>query len=258
VHYREDNSVLSLISDFPRFLQVFEKDPPFKKTGQLENHLDTIRLRRELGSATNAINNDEFLSSLYKTLQAWGIGARASNLNPFPAFASAIRARGSEIAHLEGLSIDNPNLDVDATGKYLWGLIDTLDTVSNYARAVPNSKALHHLLPELVVPIDRAYTQRFFGWQNPTFQYQQAECFQYAFAAFADIARKADPNQYINNGWNSSRTKVIDNAIVGKVLDEEIEVERSEERARVRTVGVQTEATCLLAAYALPATSEII
>jgi len=36
-----------------------------------------------------------------------------------------------------------------------------------------------------------------------------------AFSAFAQIARTANPSQYVNNRWNSSRTKVIDNALVG-------------------------------------------
>src|SRR5262249_6245168 len=94
------------------------------------------------------------------------------------------------------------------------------EIVDNNTRIVPGSKALHHLLPELIVPIDRAYTQTFFRWQNPRFQYEQASCFQQAFAAFAEIARRVHPVQYVSDGWNSSRTKVIDNALVGMVLDE--------------------------------------
>lgn len=74
---------------------------------------------------------------------------------------------------------------------------------------------LHHVLPDLVVPIDREYTQRFFGWQNPKFQYGQQGCFVQAFGTFAQIAREVNPLQFVDGGWNSSRTKVIDNAIVG-------------------------------------------
>jgi len=65
------------------------------------------------------------------------------------------------------------------------------------------TKALHHVLAELVVPMDREYTQTFFGWHAEE------------FGAFVQIARLVNPSQYVNIGWNSSRTKVLDNALVG-------------------------------------------
>jgi hypothetical protein len=100
-------------------------------------------------------------------------------------------------------------------GATLARLAQSLEIVRNNARIVPGSKALHHLLPELVVPIDRAYTQRFFDWANPTFQSFPERCFRQAFTAFARIARETQPQQYEGSGWYTSRTKVIDNAIVG-------------------------------------------
>src|SRR5205085_12227659 len=115
--------------------------------------------------------------SLYKTLQAWGIGIRASKLKSFEEFVSALQAKSSEIVALEDRAIDDPEMNVNETGQQLWGLINTLDIVANEARIVAGSKALHHLLPDLMVPIDRAYTQKFFGWQSPTFQYKQETCF---------------------------------------------------------------------------------
>jgi hypothetical protein len=63
--------------------------------------------------------------------------------------------------------------------------------------------------------MDREYTQTFFGWHNPQFQYGQRTCFAEAFGAFVQIARSVNPSQYVNTGWNSSRTKVLDNALVG-------------------------------------------
>jgi hypothetical protein len=219
VTHRQPRTPL-LIAEFQRFLRVFERNPPFTRFGQLEYHLATIRRRRELGSTAKSIDDDQFPASLYKTLQAWGIGARASNLRPLGAFVDAIRAKGSEIADLDALLIDDPTLNVNAIGERIWRLIDTLGIVANDARIVPGSKALHHLLPELVVPIDRAYTQKFFRWHNPEFQYGQAACFRHAFSAFVEIARRANPAQYVGVGWNSSRTKVIDNALVGMLCEE--------------------------------------
>jgi hypothetical protein len=88
--------------------------------------------------------------------------------------------------------------------------------VDNNAPLVAGSKALHHLLPELVPPMDRAYTQQFFGWHNPEFQYGQQKCFRIAFAALALVARRVNPRQFVEaHPWNTSVTKVLDNALVG-------------------------------------------
>lgn len=143
------------------------------------------------------------------------MGSRASVLRPFPDFVGALQARTTEIVSLDSLLIDQPDLRVSGTAEELARLIQGLDIVENKNRVVAGSKALHHLLPELVVPIDREYTQRFFGWQNPRFQYFPEECFVEAFHTFVEIARATDPAQYVKQGWYTSRTKVIDNAVVG-------------------------------------------
>lgn len=128
---------------------------------------------------------------------------------------AALHAKAAPIEELNGLAIDQPTLEVSTVGNTLARLAQSLDIVDNKARIVPGSKALHHLLPELVVPIDRAYTQQFFQWANPTLQNSPERCFKEAFHAFARIATGANPAQYVGEGWYTSRTKVIDNAIVG-------------------------------------------
>jgi hypothetical protein len=42
--------------------------------------------------------------------------------------------------------------------------------------------------------------------------------FQKAFGAFVHIAREVNPQQYVGrHQWHTSRTKVLDNAVVGCV-----------------------------------------
>ena len=75
-----------------------------------------------------------------------------------------------------------------------------------------------NLLPDLIVPMDRRYTQRFFRWQNPQFQYGQQKCFTEAFTVFAHIARIVPVASYGDgSNWRTSRSKVIDNAVVAVV-----------------------------------------
>jgi hypothetical protein len=177
-------------------------------------------MRRALGSADAALADDSFIRSLYLTLQAWGIGARASEMLSEVDFARVLRDKAAEIAQFEGMRIDDPTLNVSAVSDALWYTIKTLGIVANEANIVPGTKTLHHILPELVVPVDRAYTQRFFDLHNPQFQYGQEKVFRRFFATFVAIARRTNPEQYVGEGWNSSRTKVIDNAMIGLLLQE--------------------------------------
>lgn len=212
---QQTESVALLVDNFETFLEAYDLYCPFVRHGQLQYHAETIRLRRELGSAKAALANQTFQRALYATLQVWGIGSRASILRPFGEFVAALHANAKTIEELDGVAIDQPSLDVNAVGTTLARLAQSLDIVDNQVRIVPGAKALHHLLPELVVPIDRTYTQQFFEWANPTLQRFPERCFREAFTSFASVARQANPAQYVGKEWYSSRSKVIDNAVVG-------------------------------------------
>jgi len=212
------DTVNLLIGNFRQCLDAFDESPPFSKYGQFEYHQQTIQQRLALGSAAVALTDDTFLESLYRTLQAWGIGARGSRLRPLSHIKSELLNYSSEIVALDEVAIDSSELDIQRTSARLWQLIDTLAIVENKAKLVAGSKALHHILPNLVVPIDRAYTGYFFEWKDMDFQNNQKRCFTVGFEAFARIARETNPVQRVGKGWHTSKTKVIDNAIVGYKL----------------------------------------
>ncbi len=210
--------IKNLIENFDSFLNTYCDQPPFKRYGQLEYHQTTILMRKRLGSALKAIKNDDFLESLYKTLRAWGIGLRGAILVPYPEFKRAIQNKAKLISDLEEFRIDDIQINPQQLSNSLWGLMDSLEIVENNAKLVASSKALHHILPDLIVPIDRAYTRRFFGWHGPEFQYNQKKFLSLAFESFTIIARATNPKKYVGIGWNTSQTKVLDNAIVGFML----------------------------------------
>ena len=228
---KDETLVKLLIESFERCLSYYEAKPPFDKPDQLRTHKRTIELRRQLCTASAALASDQFLDSLAETLGAWGVGRRHSVLADPSEFRRQLRNQVREITALEGILIDNADANA---GDRLWRIIRSLDIVRGsrtlkltQSKIVGGSKALHHILPELMPPIDRAYTAPFLlrtqpqHFQNPV---QEAETFRIAFESFCRIARSANPNQYVGrHPWNTSRTKVIDNAIVGLVrllLDE--------------------------------------
>jgi hypothetical protein len=61
------------------------------------------------------------------------------------------------------------------------------------------------------------YTQEFFGFHSPEFQYGQRQVFEEIWARYVEIASAVNPARYVGPGWRTSRSKVIDNAIVAFV-----------------------------------------
>ncbi len=209
--------VAALIADFPDLLDYYDRELPFDRSGQYASHRRTIDLRLAASSVDAALQSDPFLESLYSTLEAWGIGTRASKLVPVADFASELRRWSPAFEDLDGLLIDALGLGFDAVRVQLWDLVEHVEIVTNQARIVALSKAIHHLLPDLLPPIDRMYTQEFFGIHSPQFQYQQERAFRQIWEQFVAIARAVDPAQYVGPGWRTSRSKVIDNAVVAFV-----------------------------------------
>jgi hypothetical protein len=148
------------------------------------------------------------------------MGHRRSRLEASftPDFESAFRDREADVAALDGLRIDDPNLKVAAVTDALW----SLGIVTNDTPLVAGSKALHHVLPDLVVPIDRRYTRPFFGWYGTQFQYQQQRVFEEMFPTFHRIAVEVHPEQFMGEDWCAARAKILDNAIVAFCLVEDV------------------------------------
>ena len=205
-----------LVSRFGDYVQTYDDRVPF--TGeQLISHRETIMLRRQAANVRAAVEDAEFIASLRRTLQAWGIGRRASRLVPEVEFAVALKAALPIIEPLEPMRIDAADLPDDIAER-LWLLINSLGVVENRAKLVAGTKTLHHLVPDLVPPMDREWTGLFFQFHLPEWQDQgsQRRIFHIAFNQFLTVARQVQPQQYVTNtGWRTSRTKILDNALIG-------------------------------------------
>lgn len=175
----------------------------------------TIDARLRCGSVRRAVEDEAFLRLLYRTLQRWGIGRRASVLVPLAEFRQHMRDQAAPIAVLGTTRIDDPVLDVPAVCEHIWQVIENLGIVRNRLLIVPGTKALHHVLPGLVPPMDRAWTGAFFLWSAAAAQNAPAATFARTFTGLAQVARAVKPAGYIGKGWRTSSSKVLDNAIIG-------------------------------------------
>lgn len=214
-----DQRLAELCNHFDGYVHAFAKTPPFGAE-QLGSHLKTLQLCKDSSSAHDAARSAAVAESLRETLRLWGIGSRGAEIATLEKFKRELNRIAPLLSPLEGLRIDDLGGRVGAVADSIWYIISGLDIVSKNGQPVRNrvvsgTKTLHHLLPDLVPPMDREYTQTFFGWANPEFQNHPKDCFRFAFEKVAAIARSVHPQGHVGAGWNSNRSKVLDNAIVG-------------------------------------------
>jgi len=204
-----------LIAEFDMHAAAFDSAVALEDDRQFGSHLRTIRRRRELGSIDAAIDDEAFVEMLYRTIQQWGIGRRGSHIVSLPTFHDSLIAHRSALADLDGLSIEDDGYDVAAVAGSVDRLIADLSIVENKARIVAGTKTLHHLLPDLVPPMDRAWTGAFFGWTSSDPQNNQTRIFERSFVGLAEVARVAKPGRLVGDGWRTCSTKILDNALIG-------------------------------------------
>ena len=188
-------------------------------------HNKTLAIRRKYGTARETIKSDDFFDYLYATLTAWGMhrmGPGNTKLVDIEELKSSVRSQADSIQKYENLTItDIAKADVLHVAANLWNILSQLKVSVASVQIVANSKALHHLLPSLVPPIDRTYTYNFFYNRN-MLTLSEGKAFKEMYLCFHDIAtsNKEQIQFYVGKGWNTSETKTIDNAIVGYVLKE--------------------------------------
>ena len=218
---RMKERVVRLTAEFTECLDVFDNAKLF--TGpSLYFHLKTLAIRSKHPTAIQTLNDDDFFESLYATLAAWGMhrmGRGNTKLAELDEIKSSFRRQTEQIRMIETFTITNLlDLGAEQVMVQLWQIITGLKVGIGTTKIVANSKALHHLLPSLVPPIDREYTLRFF-YNRKTLTQGDEVAFQEIFPYFHAIGagRKEEIARRIGRGMNTSETKVIDNAIVGFV-----------------------------------------
>lgn len=207
--------LMDLEGQFERWLRSYDQDPPFSRPAQLSSHRRTIELRRGHGSVVAALKDELFLSSLRETLREWGLGRRGSRLVSRELFVQRLQTVANKLHQLESLTIEDRGDEVDQLAGRIWHIIQSVDVVENAARIVAGTKLLHHLLPDLVIPFDRAWTGTFFLWQPEDLQRNQRRAFTEAFEDLAHVAQVVQPSKFVGLGWRTATAKLLDNALIG-------------------------------------------
>src|SRR5229473_6538501 len=138
-----EERIRELVRHFSGCLKHFETVDPFSAPMQYESHARSVALRKKFSNAAEAVDSDEFLTSIRSTLVAWRMNQRGARLAESAAFITAIRKWKREITQLEGISLESAGeKDVDS----VWRLVRALEISTTYSKLVAGTKALHHLL----------------------------------------------------------------------------------------------------------------
>jgi hypothetical protein len=233
-----ESRLQDLTASFSEYVEVFQLRCPFAAS-QLRVHLKALRQRATFASPAEAVCDRAFADTIREVLIQWGVGTRGAELVPSGVFAAELRKLAPNLAEPGRAQIQDFALDLRQVASMIWRLINSMCLVTKNGQPISNklvsgSKALHHVLPALVFPIDREYTQTFFGWHNPEFQYNPRACFDVAFLALAETARKVKPDQFVGEGWMSNPTKILDNAIVGFCIKHGLQSENTRHQQKKR------------------------
>jgi hypothetical protein len=189
----------------------------------LNFYREIINVHRNVQEIIKLIKNDDFCRNLYRTLEAWDMDKRGARLNEYDILKESILQHGPYLIDLYKNKLDSISSLEDKNGQKIIRDLEFvfchLEVMKSKRRIVGVSKAMHFLLPDLVMPIDSTYTMPCFYGTNKYNENVEKE-----FQTYLDIFTKAhqitkklklSANDADGKEWNTSVPKLIDNAIIG-------------------------------------------
>ena len=193
-------------------------------------HRKVINSIRDSGDYEKLLDNELFAEYIYATLASWGMhrmGPAGSKMRDFRDLRNSILSNKSSLLELKKFNITMLN---DQNKRIIFPLLrrlfENIEVMQSESKLVGNSKIIHHLLPDLVPPIDREYTIRFFygdlkSKYTPLFFREEEsglflEITDY-FHTICDRLQLTENDYDKTKSFNTSIPKVIDNAIIGLI-----------------------------------------
>ena len=179
--------------------------------------------RQRSGIRGEAVKDIGFHKLIYDTLISWDMDYRRAKLVSFDNLSDSIRTVSGEIIELAAFSICELDEEtLPSIRARLSDLFRTLNVMQSKSQIVGCSKALHFLLPRLVMPIDGKYTLTFLLGYRAYLRSLEAEAwlFEDIFSAFHGLALRLglSNSDESPDGWNTTVPKIIDNAIIGYMM----------------------------------------
>lgn len=221
---RARGNVEALVTGFASYVSSFQAGNPFSGPS-VYFHQKAIERRRSHDSVDTLLADQQFLEYVYAVLPAWGMhrmGAQRAKVTEYAQLVSSLRATAPSLRELWPLSISGLEPDcVAEVSEQAWQIVAAIKASTSETQIVAGSKVLHHLLPDLIPPIDRQYTFRFFTGQKAV-PAGDRQAFLEWFPYLAEIGSRCrtpiEAAMRQGTPMSAGRAKVIDNAIIGFMI----------------------------------------
>lgn len=193
------------------------------------NYLYNLILKEHIDNKCINIKNRCFIDLIWATLDAWNMNSRSAKLADIEDFKKNLIDNTEATEAIESLkkySIE----DLSEKNDKSKGIFEQLKTLFNMlkltdtdTKLVTFSKTMHFLLPNLIVPIDRKYTLKFFELNINNAKDEEFDHFTNIESTFGLFASEVNLDDFVskNSKWCKYKTKIIDNIIIGYVKKEQ-------------------------------------
>ena len=181
---------------------------PFARD-RLDAYTRILSYRRQFHSVADFLASDRGIRLLRDTLVAWGMNQRRASIKPFPAFRESVIRCKRDLVHLEACM--QPYDFPPRSQTCLKAAYNHLHVMQSKAKMISNAMLLHFLFPELLMPMNGADTLSFFYGKSSGSLRRYLEIVELSF----QIMRLPENwNVYLDNEWNATIPKLIDNAVI--------------------------------------------
>ena len=215
---RFDEKISDILSNSEKYHKAYYEAEIFRGPS-LYFHLRALETKDTPGSLSH-------LECVYATLASWGMhrmGTRGSKMQSFDIFLRSVEPLKGRIAKAQTFDLFEMNEDKWA---FLKEIFDNLNVMASGTRLVGNSKVMHHMLPNIVPPIDREYTLSYLigskvihndlDWEWELLKVIVQDFFiPVASNRDFEVIARGWIEQNSRYPWDTSLLKIIDNLVIG-------------------------------------------
>ena len=179
-----------------------------------------------IGEISKGFLGKRHLDMIYAVLPAWGMhrmGKTYTKVVDYNHFIEEIMKQKDIIYGIKNKKIDETIIPI------ICNLLENIRVSVSDSYLVSSSKVLHHIIPNLICPIDRKYSINFLMYQKNTFKdtpqlKSEKELSEIFITGMYSFIKKHETilQNNVDNVFNTSVTKIFDNLIVayGKSINE--------------------------------------
>ena len=150
---------------------------------------------------------------LYATLASWDMNTRGAKMKCFPEFKRSLRMALPELIKIKKCLPSFRRGNYKPLLNALGDAYNKLKLMDSSKRLISNSKCLHFIFPEVCMPMDGKNTLFKLYRNNHESCKRYLDITEFVFDV---MKRLRNPSNYLDKGWNTCLTKVVDNALILK------------------------------------------